>query len=318
MHHRDMTEAPFTFTGTVPAVAPFDLRQSLRFMSGFAPCTGEQVIHGDAVRKAFALASGGAAVVEVRPAGGAGTAGVRLTGHAERPLSPADVAALQTAVRRWLSLDDDLTGFLALAADDPALGPVLEVTRGLHQVRFASVAEGATYFVLTQRTAQQVAGARKRRLAAAFGPRVTLDGREWVAFPTLDALAGLDAAALAPFTGNPRQTDYLGHVLRGLHDLGEEFLYTAPYEEALRAVRAIRGVGEFTGGAIMLRALGRTGEAAVFPDLAGHLYGPGATAETVHERYGPYAGWWGYFAKTGLSWLGVSTPNTPARRRGAA
>jgi DNA-3-methyladenine glycosylase II len=295
-------------------VPPFDLRQSMRFLSGFAACAGEQVVAGESVRKAFALESGPAAVVEVGPAEGGA---VTVAGYADRPLAPAEVSGLETAVRRWLSLDDDLRGFLALAADDPAMRDVLSVTRGLHQVRFASVAEGATYFVLTQRTSQKLAGTRKRRLAAAFGPRATLDGQEWIAFPTLDTLVGLGPGDLSPYTGNPQQTDYLVHVLRGLHDLGEEFLRSAPYAEALRALRGIRGVGEFTAGAIMLRALGRTDRAAYFPDLAGHVYGPGASAEMVRERYGAHAGWWGYLTKTGLSWLGVPTVST-MRRRGAA
>jgi DNA-3-methyladenine glycosylase II len=224
---------------------------------------------------------------------------------------------LETGVRHWLSLDDDLRGFLALAADDPALTDVLAVTHGLHQVRFTALAEGAAYFVLTQRTAQTLAGARTQRLADALGPHVTARGRTWAAFPRLELLAGLGPAGLAPFTGNASQTDYLVHMLRGLHDLGEEFLRTAPYAEASAALRQIRGVGEFTAGAILLRALGRSDSTAHFADLAGHFYGTDDPLAEVRRRYGTYSGWWGYLAKSGLSWLGAhpGQASSPAVRR---
>ena len=293
------------FTSTLPATPPFDLRQSLRVIGGFAPCTGEQELSDGAVRKAFALNDGRAAVVTVTAAPGSG---VTVRGDAPEPLGPADVAALETAVARWLSLDDDLTGFLAIAANDPAMRDILAVTRGLHQVRFASLAEGAAYFVLTQRTSQTLAGARKRRLAAAFGPRIKVDDQEWGAFPTLNTLAGLGAGELAPFTGNARQTDYLVHVLRGVGEIGEEYLRTAPYADASAALKAIRGVGAFTASAILLRALGRPDEVSLemaqFAQPVAQVYGDQTPIEAVRERYGRHVGWWAYFTRIGLGWLG--------------
>jgi DNA-3-methyladenine glycosylase II len=292
------------FTSVLPARAPFALAKSLRVIGGFAPCSGEQELSAGTVRKAFALADGRAAVLSVTAA----PDGVAVSGQAAGPLDRAAITELEAAVTSWLSLDDDLTEFLAIAAADPAMREVLAVTRGLHQLRFASLAEGAAYFVLTQRTSQQLAGARKRQLAAAFGPRIELDGREWIAFPPLDLLAGLGPEQLAPFTGNARQTEYLGHVLRGVHELGEEFLRTAPYAEADQALRTIRGVGDFTAGAILLRALGRPDavplEMGQFAKPVAQVYGDETPIEAVRNRYGRYVGWWSYFTRIGLGWLG--------------
>ncbi len=166
-----------------------------------------------------------------------------------------------------------------------------------------------SYFVLTQRTAQRIAGSRKRRLAARYGAPLSVDGTAHVAFPSLDRLTELGPDQLAEYTGNPRQTDYFAAAARGLARLDEEWLYTAPYEEVRAALRGIRGIGEFTASAILLRVLGRPDhvpvEMAQFADVISTLYGPGTPVDAVRARYGPQVGWWSYFAKTALGWRGV-------------
>ncbi|GAA4207356.1 DNA-3-methyladenine glycosylase family protein [Actinocatenispora rupis] len=307
-------------TSKLPAVSPFDLRQSLRALGGFAPCAGEQRIADGTVRKALALpGSTEAVLVEVGPRGD-GRAGVSLAVFADRALADAELRWAERAVSDWLGLADDMTGFLAVAADDPAIAPVLAEVAGLHQVRFASLAEGACYFVLTQRTSQRVAGVRKRRLAAAYGPVVTVDGERHQAFPDLATLTRLGPDELGRFTANLRQTEYLTAAVHGLIGMDEEWLRTAPYEEVLAELRGIRGVGEFTANAIMLRVLGRPDRLPLhmpqFSEVATRLYGADVSIDAVAERYGRYVGWWGYYAKTALAQLG--TPTTHATRHRAA
>src|SRR4051794_2996748 len=89
------------------ATGPFALSASLRAMSGFSPCAGDQRGAGDHVRKAFPRAGGRAVVVDVGPPP-PGTCGVTITGYAESPLTGPEAAALEQAVGRWLGLDDDL------------------------------------------------------------------------------------------------------------------------------------------------------------------------------------------------------------------
>ena len=80
------------------------------------------------------------------------------------------------------------------------MAPLLAAAEGLHQVRFASLAEGAVYFTLTQRSTQWFAAARKRRIAAERGPRAVVDGVSYVAFPTLATIAATPCTA--PFMGS--------------------------------------------------------------------------------------------------------------------
>src|SRR2546423_13424931 len=54
-------------TALLAATPPFALSASLRALSAFAPCAGDQAVEGDRVRKAFPLSATEAAVVEVGP-----------------------------------------------------------------------------------------------------------------------------------------------------------------------------------------------------------------------------------------------------------
>jgi DNA-3-methyladenine glycosylase II len=298
-------------TALLGAASPFELSAGLRALAGFSPCAGEQVIAGDTASKAFALPGADRAVVaEVGPRPD-GRAGVALAVWSDRPVARAAATAVKRAVSDWLSLPDDLTGFLEIARDDPAMAPVLADTAGLHQVRFASLAEGACYFVLTQRTSQRVAGIRKRRLAAEHGPRLTVGGTDHVAFPTLDRLAELGPDELARFAGNPQQTEYLHAVIHGLAALDEEWLRTAPYDEAYAALRQLHGVGEYTASAILFRALGRPDRVTFvmpqFSEIVERVYGPGTRPADVAARYGRYQGWWSYYCRTALGHQGRTT-----------
>jgi DNA-3-methyladenine glycosylase II len=185
---------------------------------------------------------------------------------------------------------------------------VLAETEGLHQLRFASVAEGACYFVLAQRTSQAQAGGRKRRLARVYGSALELGGFTYRGFPTLDRLAGLSVGELAPFTANLRQSEYLAAVLDRLAGWPHGWGYQVPTEELLAELRGIRGVGEFTATGIALRVFGRLdvapAELPVFSRAIEALYGPGVTMTDLADRYGSQIGLWGYHVRTGLGWLG--------------
>jgi DNA-3-methyladenine glycosylase II len=291
------------------ATQPFSLARSLRALDSFAPCAGDQFVADGRVRKALLRPGGGpdeAVVVEVGAAPH-GPPGASLVAYARSPLDTAEAAGIELAVRRWLGLDDELGPFLAIASADPPMAPVLAATAGLHQVRFATLAEGATYFALTQRSTQWFAAARKRRIAAQLGPRAELDGQTYLAYPSLTTVRALDVDGWIGFAGNRQRAVRLVEVLEGLADLDEEWLRTAPFTEVRATLLAVRGVGAFTADAILLRVLGRPDhvplEMAQFAQTAAAVYGadPPAPAQ-LRERYGSAIGWWAYLSRMGLSW----------------
>ncbi|OLB73538.1 MAG: hypothetical protein AUI14_25925 [Actinobacteria bacterium 13_2_20CM_2_71_6] len=291
-------------TALLPATPPFTLGASLRALSGFAPCAGDQSVAGERVRKAFPLSATEAVVVDVAPRTD-DQPGVALEVFASRSLAADEAARIELAVGRWLSLDDDLAPFLAIARRDPAMRPLLAATHGLHQVRFASLAEGTVYFTLTQRSTQWYAAARKRRIAAELGPRLTVDGVGYVAFPEFSVLSTVDFDG---FAGNPARGRRVAEVVAGVAALDEEWLRRAPYPEARDALLHVRGVGTFTAHALLLRVLGRPDdiplEMAQFTGVAEAVYGADPpSAQELREWYGPYVGWWAYLCRTGLGWL---------------
>lgn len=291
-------------TALLPAVPPFSLSASLAAMSGFRPCAGDQAVRADRVRKGFAHPDDprAAVVVEVSPAPG----GVHVGVYAERPLSGPGAQQLERGVRAWLSLDDDLRPLLALAAGDPPVAELLRLVAGLHQVRFSSLAEGAAYFALTQRSTQWFATARKARIASELGRRIVFEGESYVAFPGLPELAALGPDGLFAFAGNAQRAVRLAEVLAGVAGLDESALRSAPYGEARSMLLGVRGVGAFTANAILLRVLGRPDdvplEMAQFAAVTAEIYGPAAapSAAVLRERYGPYVGWWAYLCRTAL------------------
>ncbi len=305
--------AELVHTALLPAVPPFAVGASLRAMSGFAPCAGDQIVTADRVRKAFPLSDTEAAVVEVAP-GPDDVPGVAVAVFAERAVSAGEVGAIESRIRRWLSLDDDLGPFIAIARRDPAMRPILAATLGLHQVRFASLAEATVYFTLTQRSTQWYAAARKRRIAAEVGPRLTVDGVDYVAFPDFAVLSTVD---FDRFAGNPARGRRVAEVVAGVAALDEEWLRTAPYPEARDALLHVRGIGTFTGHGLLLRALGRPDavplEMAQFTGVAQAIYGddPPSPVE-LRDWYGPYVGWWAYLCRTGLGWLNQNSLSAAA------
>jgi DNA-3-methyladenine glycosylase II len=327
------------------ATQPYSFACSLRALAGFAPCAGDQLVAEGRVRKAFPRPrppgepETEAVVVEV----GEDPAGVTLTVFAASPLNAAETAGVESAVRRWLSLDDDLTGFLAVAGADPAMAarlglcspppnpgnehsgsrsfalrpgtfagcaqaPALGLARGLHQVCFAGLAEGAVYFTLTQRSTQWFAAARKRRIAAERGLRAVVDGVSYAAFPSLPAIGAISDEDLVAYTGNRQRADRVRSVVTGLAALDESWLRSGAYDEVRRALLAVPGIGTFTAHAILLRVLGRPEdvplEMAQFTDLARALYGePPPSPAEIRERYSPWVGWWAYLGRTTGGWI---------------
>src|SRR2546423_3924745 len=76
-------------TSLLAATPPYALGASIRALSGFAPCAGDQTVDGDQIRKAFALSTSEAVVAEVAPPPDT-QPGVALRAFAARGLSSAE------------------------------------------------------------------------------------------------------------------------------------------------------------------------------------------------------------------------------------
>lgn len=304
-----MTDLTVVHRTVLPAVPPYDFALSARAIEGFAPTAGDVVVAERRVRRALLIHPPDTPVlVDVGPAPGGVDLAV-LAGSGAVPPLPS----VETAVSRWLGLGDDLSAFHARADADPAMAPLLAVARGLHQVRFPSLAEAAVYFGMTQRSTTWYARSRKQRLAAALGASVVADGVSYPAFPSLATVGGLSVAEMVEFAGNPQRAARVLEIVRGVAELDEEWLRTAPYDDARAALMAVKGIGPFTAHGLLFRALGRPDDVPLemvqFRQAASSVYGdPPPSPAELRERYGDQIGWWAYTARTALSWLPEPAP----------
>lgn len=271
--------------------APFDFEASLRFLAHFPATAGEQLLEPDRLTLTKALRVGGTTVV-VRVSGDGSELQVSVSAAA----GPIPKAAIDDRLRFWLSLDDDLGPFYALASSDPPFAAVVERLHGYHQVKFPSPPEIVCWSILVQRTQTRVAQAMKRRIIESF-PENSIEGM-W-AFPDLDQLASLDFGVVR----HDRKAGYLAGAVESLATVDESFLRSGPYDEVKSFLLGIPGIGPWSAMFVLIRGLGRMDEAP--PDREGlrsaaSVYGHPLSErdfEALAARYAPWPAYWTHYLR---------------------
>jgi len=282
----------------IQPVPPFDLSLSLAFLRGSGPMVGEQSVDATSLTKALSCAG---QAVAVR---------VRQKGPRDRPTLDVDLFSSKTLrrglwrqvlsrIRALLSTDEDLAPFQALAAADPAMAPLVARLRGLHHVRFPSAFEAACWAVINQRIPLRAAREMKAALVRRAGASVLVGGVEHHAFPEPEAVLALGESELAHLLPGGRRARAVLEVARAFASVDEGWLQQGPVDEVREWLRRIHGVGPFTSGFVLYRALGRfDGVPMVAPKLvraASSIYGVAlSTADVIHlaGEYGAWGGHW--------------------------
>ncbi len=213
--------------------------------------------------------------------------------------SAADADAVLGQVRRILSLDRPVAGWLAAAERDPVLGGLQRVHDWLRPVLFHSPYEAAAWAIISARRYRAQATAIRTRICAAAGAMLTLAGTQVPAFPRP---ADLLAADTLPGIG-PDRVEWLHAVARAALDgrLDPARLAAMPPEEALRDLQRLPGIGPFYATLVLLRATG-VADTLTFteprlPDYVAHFYGtgPGPVAPgdlaRIAEPWRPFRTW---------------------------
>ena len=273
---------------------PFSLASSIRFLEGFTPAaytSGEDAL----LELAFPVEGSWETVgVRVRQDGGGVTAVVMS------PSSPGPdlIAAVRAQVERILSLDVDGSGFPAVGERDPVVGRLQRSYPGLRPVGFWSPYEAAAWTIIGHRIRIRQAASIKARMAAELGEPVTFGDRVVHAFPSPQRLASLES-----FPGLAgRKPEWLRSVamaaLNGQLDAAR--LRGLPRETALKDLKTLPGIGDFSAGLILLRGAGDPDAVAYHePRLAlavRDAYGlPGPTTPEqlteISENWRPYRTW---------------------------
>jgi len=116
-------------TGTLCPTAPFDFSHALRFLAKFRPMMGQQTIEDEGLIKAFYV-NEQVALFNVKSIGTPDKPEMRYTIWSEKALTPADQKKAEDEITFFLSLDNDLRPFYALAESDPQFMPIVEKLYG--------------------------------------------------------------------------------------------------------------------------------------------------------------------------------------------
>ena len=168
-----------------------------------------------------------------------------------------------------LGVGQELEPFYASAQGDPAMAAITQRFHGLHMPHTASVFEALVLAVLGQQIATNVARIIRTLLIETYGPRQTIDGETYYAFPRPETLAALRVEDLRGMKLSQRKAEYVHGIactalddpefIEGLHHLDDEAV--------VRQITSLRGVGNWTAQWLLIRALGRP-DALPLGDLA--------------------------------------------------
>lgn len=286
-------------SGSLAAKPPFDLQKSLRFVDGIPQIAGEQDTSGGMLTKAV-MVDGQTVVLRVSPESD-GRAGVYYEMFSETSITEAVAARVAGQISFFLSLEDDLAPFYAIAARDPKFYPVAKSQVGLHHVKSWSLFEITCWALISQRTQRQVSKKTRDAMTARFGGSVEFKGKTYRAFPDYQTLKTASVADILAVTRNRRTTERISSLLSSFGDLGEAFLLTALYEKAEDRLKRIKGIGDWSAQFILFRGLGRIkkiqlnmGPAA---KMVEDVYGPGMDPDEINRTYGEWCGYWSIYLR---------------------
>jgi DNA-3-methyladenine glycosylase II len=279
-------------------VEPFDFTQSLKFLQGFGPMSGEQQLEEGRVTKAV-MVEGQTVVLRVgRKAGKESGLGYELFSH--EPLRPVEDFVVKR-MSFFLSLSDEVGRFYSIAEEDAKFYPLVERSWGLHQVKFPTLMEIACWAIVVQRVQRPIAIRMKRAITERFGGSLELGGRTYWAFPDYLRLKDATPRQLLEATKSQRAAKRLASLLSYFGELDEAFLRSAPYDKATARLQKVDGIGDWSSQFILFRGLGRI--EALQPinlrplsEVIEKVYGQGGKSlDEINSTYGRWCGYWSLY-----------------------
>jgi len=287
------------------AVEPFEFQQSLNFLYGFGPMSGEQQIESGTITKAI-MVDGQTVVFRVseasRETAARGKSKLLYEMFSQELITRSVEDSVARRIAFFLSLDDDVEPFYAIVKrDDDEFYPLVEMSWGLHQVKFLTLLEISCWAILSQRVQRTIALRMKRAIMEKFGGSLDIDGKTYWAFPDFTKLKDAKPKELLEVTRNQRTMQRLASLLSTFDELDEDFLKTAPYDKATARLEKVKGIGDWSSLFILFRGLGRVeGLSPInlrpLSKAIENVYGPGGkTLEEINSTYGKWSGYWSVY-----------------------
>ncbi len=236
---------------------PFHLEATVRVLQR-RPGNLVDVWLNGCYRRAFRI-PGGVALAEVENHGSVDQPDLRCvvrgTGHRAGAVARRDVAR---QLRRILGLDIDPAPLRARAEGEPAMAGTARALRGLRPPRFPDLFEAFACVVPFQQVSLDAGVAVVGRMVERYGA-ATHGSECHRAFPAAATIARARPAGLRGCGLSAQKARTLQDVARAIvrGELCEADLETLPTAAAEERLVALRGVGPWTAGLVLLRGLGR-------------------------------------------------------------
>lgn len=217
----------------------------------------------------------------------------------------SDLPAAVALARHVFSTDDDVAGFVAMAATDPVFHQVVQRYIGLRPVLIADPFEALVWAIIGQQINIGFAGTLKRRLVERFGSVLQAEGESLPVFPTPATLAALEHERdLLPIQFSRQKSRYVIELAQRVLDSSLDLTAVSRLdpEAAIATLVAVPGIGRWTAEYCLMRAFGQrdvmpAGDGGL-KQIIGREYGYGrlATEAEIRTRGETWAGWRGYAA----------------------
>jgi 3-methyladenine DNA glycosylase/8-oxoguanine DNA glycosylase len=287
-------DRPFTYTFEEQSPQPFNFESTARAHGWVALRPFEWEETGPELRRIHRLATGQVVRLHIR---GSEAAAVQVQVEAADPLAEVELVETSQAVRRMLRLDEDLAEFHELRNSFPNWAMRLPPGGG-RLLRCPTLFEDMVYTLCTTNITWSGTIRMVDRLAARLGQ--PFPGQEaWRAFPTPAAIAAAGPEFLKAEIGLGYRSPYLWElatvVAEGRLELAQLERPDYPVSELYRALRQIKGVGDYAAATILM-LLGRYEQLAIDSEMRAfvsrkYLAGQPPTDAQIKAIYQPWGRW---------------------------
>src|ERR1041385_4349453 len=125
----------YQVSGAIQPTAPFDFDKTLGFLDTFTPMRREQTLDAEVLTKAIML-NGQTYAFQLRSSGSVEAPRIDYKLFSDKPISEQVQQILEARIQFFLSMDENLHPFYAIADTDPHFVPIVHQLYGLHQVKF--------------------------------------------------------------------------------------------------------------------------------------------------------------------------------------
>jgi len=232
----------------IPIKQPFSWKECLWYLDrGFKDCL--HVIDGVMVRK-LVLFNGNPVVFKV-------TYNNEIMVEILHNPQSEEHSLVRKYVESWFDLSRDLGEFIKLAAKDKLLSPLLNKYHGLRMVTIVDIFEALAWSVIGQQINLHFAYKMKSALVKEYGLKLTINEEEFYAFPKPEIIADLQIKDLLHLQFSRQKADYLIGIANLLvkGKLQKVELESSDYQETIKKLVAIRGIGPWSANYVAMRCL---------------------------------------------------------------